>query len=298
MIFSVNTKQKGILYTVVSTIIFGITPAIGKLTYSMGNNGIQLSFLRHLFVLPIFFLIVCKQKLSFRLSHQQIIDVVKVGLGNALTIVLLYSSYSYIGVGSATVLHFLYPLFVCLLNYVLYQQLLNKKQLICLCLAIIGVLCFMDLSSSSMIGFCLAVLSGIFFAYYMIGMDHTTIRELSPYVFNFYLVLLNVIVLFFLSFMTNSFCVLPIEGYILSFIVSIFTSLIAVVLLQRGIYCLGASTTAILSTLEPITSIVVGILFLKESLSMMKFLGCIFVLLSTIILVKNQENEKIKDFIE
>lgn len=285
-----SIKQKGILYTIIATVLFGITPAVGKITYSMGNNGIQLSFLRHLFVLPIFFIIVFKQQKSFHLSHQQMIDVIKVGLGNAITIVLLYSSYSYIDVGSATVLHFLYPLFVCLLNFILYQQFLNQQQLFCLCLAIIGVLCFMNLSSSSMMGFFLAVLSGVFFAYYMIGMDHTSIRELSPYVFNFYLVLLNVVVLFILALMTQSFSVMPIAGYILSFVVSILTSLIAVVLLQRGIYCLGASTTAILSTLEPITSIVIGIAFLSETLTAMKLLGCILVLLSTMILVKNQEH--------
>lgn len=285
-----SIKQKGILYTIIATVLFGITPAVGKITYSMGNNGIQLSFLRHLFVLPIFFIIVFKQQKSFHLSHQQMIDVIKVGLGNAITIVLLYSSYSYIDVGSATVLHFLYPLFVCLLNFILYQQSLNQQQLFCLCLAIIGVLCFMNLSSSSMMGFFLAVLSGVFFAYYMIGMDHTSIRELSPYVFNFYLVLLNVVVLFILALLTQSFSVMPIAGYILSFVVSILTSLIAVVLLQRGIYCLGASTTAILSTLEPITSIVIGIAFLSETLTAMKLLGCILVLLSTMILVKNQEH--------
>ena len=53
-----NTKQQGILFTVIATIIFGITPAVGKLTYSMGSNGIQLAFLRHLFVVPLFLFIV------------------------------------------------------------------------------------------------------------------------------------------------------------------------------------------------------------------------------------------------
>lgn len=283
-----NIKQKGIIYTVIATIIFGITPAIGKLTYDMGNNGIQLAFLRHLFVLPLFFLIVIRQNLSFHLTKQQFIDVMKVGLGNALTIVLLYCSYSYIGVGSATVLHFLYPLFVCIFNFIFYHQLLTKQQILCLCLAIVGVLCFIDQSSSSFIGFLLAIVSGVFFAYYMIGMDHTSIRELSPYVFNFYLVFLNVVAIGILSLLTHSFCIMPIKSYSLILIVAVLTSMVAVVLLQRGIYCLGASLTAILSTLEPITSIIVGVLFLNETMSFFKLIGCVLVLISTVILVKNQ----------
>lgn len=283
-----STKQKGIVFTVIATVIFGITPAIGKLSYALGNNGIQLSFLRHLIVLPLFFLIVVYRKESFRLTKQQASDVIKVGLGSALTIVTLYSSYSFIGVGSATVLHFLYPLFVVLLNFFFYNQKLNMKQMLCLVIAIAGVFCFVDPSFDSMIGFFLAVISGVFFAYYMVGMDHSTIRQLSPYVFNFYLVLLNVVFIFILALLTNSFHAMPIEGYLLSGIVAILTSLIGVVLLQKGIYCLGASLTAILSTLEPMTSVVVGILFLNETMTFLKVIGCILVLISTFILVKNQ----------
>ena len=242
-----NIKKKGIIFTVIATLIFGITPVIGKMTYAMGSNGIQLAFLRHLFVVPLFLFIVVYQKLSLRLTKQQYLDVFKVGFfGNTLTVVMLYMSYSYIPVGSATVLHFLYPLFVCLFNFLFYKQTLNQKQMLCLALAIVGVFCFIDNTSSSMIGFVLAVTSGIFFAYYMIGMDHSSIRNISPYVFNFYLVIMNTVVIFLLGLLTKSLSIMPIEGYILSAIVAIFASLVGVVLLQLGIRCLGASLTAIL----------------------------------------------------
>ena len=155
-------------------------------------------------------------------------------------------------------------------------------------LAIGGVFCFIERTSASMFGAFLAVASGIFFAYYMIGMDHSSIRYMSPYVFNFYLVMMNSVVIFLLGMITKSIVLMPLKGYFLSMIVAVLTSLIGVVLFQKGICCLGASLTAILSTLEPITSVFVGILFLGESLTGMKIIGCILVLLSTFILVKSQ----------
>ena len=92
-----NTKRKGIIFTMIATILFGVTPAIGKMTYAMGNNGIQLAFLRHLFVLPVIFIYCSLSGKSLRLNRQQLLDVFKVGFfGNTLTIVLLYSSYEYI----------------------------------------------------------------------------------------------------------------------------------------------------------------------------------------------------------
>lgn len=284
-----STKQRGVVFTVISTILFGITPVIGKMTYTMGNNGIQLAFLRHLFVVPLFLLIVLYQNLSLKLTKEQVKDVLKVGLiGNTLTVVLLYSSYSYIGVGSATVLHFLYPLFVCVMNFLFYQQKLNPQQFLCLILAIAGICFFIEPTSASMLGALLAIASGIFFAYYMIGMDHSTIRYISPYVFNFYLVTMNTIVILILAMITQSLTVMSFEGYFLSMMVAVLTSLIGVVLFQKGICCLGASLTAILSTLEPITSVVIGMLFLGESLTLMKVLGCVLVLISTFVLVRAQ----------
>ena len=85
------------------------------------------------------------------------------------------------------------------MNFLFYQQKLNKQQILCLVLAILGIFCFMDSSASSLLGALLAILSGVFFAYYMVGMDHSLIRYMSPYVFNFYLVVMNTIVILILA---------------------------------------------------------------------------------------------------
>ena len=72
-----SIKTKGMICTMLAAIIFGATPALGKLTYDMGNNGIQLAFLRHLFVLPIFVCLILYKKESFTLTKQQAIDLLK-----------------------------------------------------------------------------------------------------------------------------------------------------------------------------------------------------------------------------
>ena len=83
------------------------------------------------------------------------------------------------------------------------------------------------------------------------------------------------------------------KGYFLSFLIAIFVALMGGVLIQKGIYYLGASLTAILSTLKPIIRIIVGIIFLNEG-TIQKIIGCLLVLVSIVILVKspNKENEQ------
>ena len=63
-------------------------------------------------------------------------------IGNAFTVAMLYTSYSYIQVGSATVLHFLYPMFVSLICFFYYKEQLSKAVIICLVIASIGILFF------------------------------------------------------------------------------------------------------------------------------------------------------------
>ena len=53
---------------------------------------------------------------------------------------------------------------------------------------------------------------------------------------------------------------------------------LAVSLLQRGIRLLGASSAALFSMLEPITSVAVGCLALAESVSRRSLLGCALIL--------------------
>ena len=55
-------------------------------------------------------------------------------------------------------------------------------------------------------------------------------------------------------------------------------SLIGVPLFQYGMKRLGGFTSSILSTFEPITTIVCGVLILQEPMSWMKAVGCVLVL--------------------
>ena len=69
------------------------------------------------------------------------------------------------------------------------------------------------------------------------------------------------------------------------------TSVGAVTLFQLGVLYVGPSTSAILSTFEPITSIVCGVLILGESLSLLKIIGCVLIL-SGVILITLSESKK------
>ena len=288
-------KERGYFLTILSAIIFGFTPIIAKFTYNMGNNGITLAFFRHLFVIPILFIMIKLLKINYKISLQQLKKIILVGvIGNAFTVAMLYTSYSYIQVGSATVLHFLYPMFVSLICFFYYKEQLSKTVRICLVIASIGILFFIEGGNTSFIGLFLALFSGITFAYYIVGVEKLGLQMINPYVLNFYFAIVIAITLLIIGIVSNQLVLnLPMTAYGYSFIIAILTSIIGIICLQQGIKYLGATTASILSMFEPVTSVIFGIIILHERLTIVKAIGCLIILGAVIgLIVSNSKKEE------
>lgn len=287
-------KSKGLFLTILSAIIFGVTPIMAKMTYSLGSNGLTLAFLRHFLVIPVLYLCVKLQKQSLKITKTQCINIIKVGIfGSGLTVLTLYVSYSYISVGSATVLHFLYPMFVSLIMFLFFKETLTKTNRMCLIVATTGIVFFIEPGGSSMIGFVLALISAISFAYYIVGIDRLWLNELPSYVLNFYLAIVVSIFIGIVGFSNQTLVIdMPLSVYGYSFIIAVLTSVIGIICLQKGIQYLGAATASILSMFEPTISVIIGIIVLNEQLNSMKIIGCCIILLAITIIVVNNARTK------
>ncbi|MPN63175.1 hypothetical protein SDC9_210930 [bioreactor metagenome] len=60
-------------------------------------------------------------------------------------------------------------------------------------------------------------------------------------------------------------------------------SVLAVRLFQLGVSYTGSTAAALLSTLEPVTSTILGIVLLKESVGAWKLVGCAAIVLSIVL---------------
>ena len=106
-----NLRLKGIVMTCVSAMLFGITPVLASKTYEMGSNALTLTFYRNLLAVPVLLILMAVRKIPFGLTGKQTVLLSTIGGGlRATTTFMLYASYTYIGIGTATTLHFLYPL--------------------------------------------------------------------------------------------------------------------------------------------------------------------------------------------
>lgn len=289
-------RIKGIMYTVISAVLFGITPILATAIYQQGANPLTVVFFRSLIVLPILYILMRVQHVSLHITRHNLKNVAYIAIfGSGLTTILLFSSYSYIEVGSATTLHFLYPIVVSILCFFIYKEKLGKTKILALTMALLGTLCFFDFSQlDHVFGIFLAILSAITYAFYMVQTEKTNLVHENAYKISFYLAAFIVIETFVLQFVqTRISFILPMNAYFLLLLLAIVSSFLAVVLLQQGMKYLGSSTASLFCLFEPITSILCGYLFLQEQITAIKIIGCV-IIFSSLIMISYGERRKSK----
>ena len=134
-----------------------------------------------------------------------------------------------------------------------------------------------------MIGILMAALSSLTYAIYILEIERTRSNRLPPLVFSFYLSLITSISMIFVSFVIEPINItISFDQAFLFGCLGVVT-LFAVSLFQFGSKKLGSKLCALLSLSEPITSVIVGIIFLNEALLFNKILGSILIIIAIMI---------------
>lgn len=274
--------SKGKIYLLVAAILYGIAPLLAKVTYTGGANGITLSFLRTSLSVPVLFAIMRANRISMHLTWREAKNIIILGtIGGALPILLLYYSYNFISTGLATTLHFIYPLVIVLASALLYHEKLSKLKITAVLLVTFGIFMFADIEAASdSIGIMLALLSGIFYSFFVLYIDRSGLDSMDFIKLTFYqMIIMSITTLIFgiivhgLSFdMTG-------QAWSFAAVISLMITLGATPLFQLGVRYEGASTAGIVSTFQPITSIALGAMFLGELVGASQIFGIALILL-------------------
>lgn len=283
MVGKLQQKNKliGVSAALISALMFGISPAIAKLAYEGGSNGMTMTFTRSLMSLPFLFLIARQQKISLRLTKKDLLLVVLVSIfGSFLTTLMLYSSFSYISVGMASVLHYFFPIFVVLVSIVIFKEKTSWWKILALVLGFAGVLTFMGgTAESNLIGLLLAVGSAITYAAMLISVERTALSKFHCVKLTFYTSLIASPVAFIVGLAGNKLNLqMTAEAWLYSFVVSLMVGVIGFTLLNYAIVKIGASSTSVISMAEPLSGVLFGFLILGEKLTPLNWLGCILIM--------------------
>ena len=280
--------KKGYIYTALSAIIFGLMPLLTKIIIARGATSLTIAFFRVFYVTVVLFFVLKIKKIDLRLEKRDFLSAILTSIfGSGLTIIILNESYNYVDTGIATSLHFLYPLFVAILCCFFYGEKIKKKQILSLSFALVGIICFMSKGNGSLFGYFLAIASGLTYAFYLVKMDKSGLVKMNALKLSFYLALFTTIEIFTMNlFMQDVVFKMDAIAYGLLLVLALSSSFLATVLLQKGVLLLGSTRASFICLLEPVTSMIMGILWLNEALTFNKGLGGLAIIISLIIFLR------------
>ncbi len=269
--------SKGKWCLILSALIYGIAPMLAKLAYRGGVNGITLTFLRAFLMLPVLAAIMAAKGQSFSLSKKEFANIAALGIiGGALSTIALYLAYDYTATGLATTLHFIYPLIIVIASAMIYREKIAGAKLAAVMLVTVGIFLFVDISNAAnILGVVMAVLSGVFYSFYVIYMDHSGLDGMDYMKLTFYMMIIMSFGTLVFGAATDSITISSMTGtgWIFSVIISFLVTIGAIPLFQAGVRYEGAATAGIISALEPVTTIILGAWILNEAMSVAQYFG-------------------------
>ncbi len=287
-----NTRTKGLLATMISAVFFGFIPLFVKTICAGGGNSVSAAFYRFFLSVPILYIYLKAQGISMRVTRTEFAKIALITIfGYGGTAVLLFSSYNFIPSGMSTTIHFMYPVFTILGCMIFFKEKVSPLKLLCVALCFGGILLFYNgESGGSVLGMALSFLSGVTYAFYTIYLEKSGLQKMENLKLIFYMNTVAAAMILVMALLTAQFTLrlTPLAWGTAVFFATA-TSLIGVLGYQIGVKCIGPQNAAILSTFEPITSVIVGVLVYREAFSARTLLGCLCVLSAVVIVAKMKE---------
>lgn len=287
----------GYTLAVLGSASYGLNPLFALPLYDIGVSPMNVLFYRYIIsaLLMGFWIII--RKGSFRLTMKEAMLTFVMGLMFAASSVSLFYSFKFIDAGLASVILFTYPLFVALLSWLVFHEHMSRGTFLCIVVALFGI-CLLDQGSTSgginITGMSLAVLSGLTYAFYLIGANRSVMKTMDASKLSFYTLFFGTIMFFIANDFGQDLIILPnAKAWSDAFGLSIFPTIISLVLITRAIHLIGSTPTSIIGALEPITALFISLTVFGGVLTGMNIVG-IMMILGAVVFMIYSNNKRAK----
>ncbi len=285
-----NKKALGTLYVIVSAILFGFNPLISKSAYAAGSNPIMVTFFRMVFtglIMSIVYMITTGK--AMKVSREEFKNLLICAQGYCFTPLLLFSSYNYIDSGMSGTIHFVYPIIVLLGELIFLKKDLSLPKKISCIICFAGILLMGSSDAEiNMAGFLLSFASAVTFAFYVVYLANSGLQKMHAYKMAGWLCFISMAEIFPVLVFTGSMVPdLRLSGWFFIVLFSIVNGSLASTFFQLGTKFVGAPSASMLSTFEPLTCIIVGVIVYHEVLTVRSVAGMVCVLLAVTLVAYN-----------
>ena len=291
----VRRRTIGTVNGIIAAASYGLNPLFALPLFARGLGVNSVLFYRYALAVIIYGLwLKFHKKIPLNLHRGDIIPVFALSLLFSLSSLTLFDAFNYIEAGIACTILFIYPILVALMMALFFKEKLTKTVITSILLTFTGIFLLYNGKPGaplSMHGIVMVIASAFLYAFYIVGVKtNKTIRNINSAKLSFYVMLFGLLVYIYnLNFCTE--LQIPHSPFIWAclFGLSIFPTIISLETITIAIKLVGSTTTAILGALEPLTAIVVGMLFFEERLTVKIAIGITLILSGVLLIISKDK---------
>lgn len=291
-----STALVGTLMIFLSAVGFSAKAVIIKLAYQLDVDPITLLSLRMAFSLPFFVMMAVYGEMCAkeRISGRDALNLMVLGLiGYYLSSLMDFEGLQYVSAGLERLILFLYPTFVVLLSAAFLGRKITKRDAIALVMSYVGVALAVshDIASrgnNTLFGSLVIFGCAVSWAVYLVGADKM-MNRIGAVRFTGYAMVASTVAVLIHYGATRGEVILrqSSEVYKLSLVMAILSTVLPVLLLSGGLRRIGASKTAMISSVGPVFTIFLAYIFLGEKISALQLAGTAMII-GGVLSVKNR----------
>jgi len=292
-----------LILTLLGAVLFSAKGIFIKFAYQYQVDTVTLLTIRMAIAVPIYLAIgfYSERFHQQRISRKQLVAISGFGfLGYYLASYLDMQGLHYLSVSLERVVLYLYPTFVLLLSAVVLKQRISRREILALMVAYLGIVFIFseDLGAqmeNGILGAALVALSALSFAVFLLGSDKH-IKLVGSVRFTAYAMSAAGFSVFMHYLLTDREGVLQQhhQVYVWAGILAILSTIIPTFFISHGMKVLGAKKVSILGVIGPVSTMLMGVAFLGETLTLTRVIGIIVVIMAVSFIVIFNKADKDK----
>lgn len=285
-------KLKGMFFVIISAIAFGAIAIFAKTAYSSGSDPVSLLFFRFSIASVVMVPLMIARNIPFPRGRTFFGLILMGGIGYVGMSICYFTALTMASAGLVAILLYLYPAIVTFLAAFLFKESINGLKVLALILALAGTFLTIGLSGGGRpLGIALAMTAPFIYSAYILAGSKLT--KQAGVLWTSTVVILSASIVFGILVLIQGLNIpRTLAGWGSVLAIALGSTVIAVNTFFAGLERVGPTNASVLSTFEPVTTVILAFLFLGEEIGPMRILGGFLILAAVILLAKGEFKER------
>ncbi len=282
-----SDKLKGLVLIIISACAFGSIPVINRIAISAGGNETSIMIIRFAIVSLFFTAFMKIRRIKWHVTRNQLFGLLFLGLvcyGNVA--LMMFLAMKYISAALGSLILYIYPALVMAGSIPFLGERFSRRKLIALIVSLAGCLVVLwgPLGYINFRGVLFALLVAVAYSVYIIG-SRKILADIPPVKISAYMAVCCLVFFTVYGAATGSLRInFSITNITTGIVLAVWSTIIGFIAFLNGLKIVGAQNASIISTFEPLYTLILAWILIKEMITTQQIIGGILIMSGVLIL--------------